>query len=78
MSRFIAVTHCWHVHDKDFNVHQLESTSLQEARNGACWLKGQREAAFDTCCYVLVEIDHYKSTMPNTCRVVRLGVNTSL
>lgn len=57
MSRFIAVIHGWHVHSNGFNVHELESTSLEEAQKEACWLKSQREASFDTCSYVIVEVD---------------------
>jgi len=57
MSRFIAVVHGWHVHSNGFDVHQLKSASLEEAQKEACWLRDQREAGFDKCAYVVVEID---------------------
>ena len=57
MSRFIAVIHGWHVSSKGFNVHELKSVTQEEAQKEACWLKDQREADFDRCAYVVVEID---------------------
>ena len=57
MSRFIAVVHGWHVYSNGFNVHELKSSTLDEARKEACWLKGQREADFDRCAYTVVQID---------------------
>lgn len=57
MSRFIAVVHGWYVYSNGFNVHQLESTTLEEAQKEACWLKNQREADFDKCASVVVELD---------------------
>lgn len=57
MSRFIAVIHGWHVHSNGFNVHQLSAKRLQDAEQEACWLKHQRDATFDRCAYVVVEID---------------------
>ncbi|MNP77706.1 hypothetical protein D3C76_1751830 [compost metagenome] len=57
MSRFVAVIHGWHVHSNGFNVHDLTSTTLEEAKKEACWLKGQREDSCDRCAYVVVEID---------------------
>jgi hypothetical protein len=57
VSRFIAVIHGWHVHSNGFNVHQLEARRLEYAEQEACWLKHQREASFDRCAYVVVEVD---------------------
>lgn len=57
MSRFIAVIHGWHVSSKGFNVHELKAVTQEEAQKEACWLKEQREADFDRCAYVVVEID---------------------
>jgi hypothetical protein len=57
MSRFIAVIHGWHVYSNGFDVHELEATSQDEARKEACWLNDRREAPFDKCSYVVVEID---------------------
>lgn len=57
MSRFIAVIHGWHVHSNGFNVHQLNAKRLQDAEQEACWLKHQRDADFDRCAYVVVEVD---------------------
>ena len=57
MSRFIAVIHGWHVSSKGFNVHELKAFTQEEAQKEACWLKEQREADFDRCAYVVVEID---------------------
>ena len=55
--RFIVVIHGWHVHSNGFNVHQLQANTLEEANKEACWLSGQRDAAFDRCAWVVVEID---------------------
>ena len=57
MSRFVAVIHGWHVHSNGFNVHELKSTTLDDAQKEACWLKEKREADFDRCAYVVVEIE---------------------
>ncbi len=56
MSRFIAVIHGWHVESKGFDVHELKALDLIEAQKEACWLKQQRDAAFDRCAYQVVEI----------------------
>ncbi|CAM4002291.1 hypothetical protein PSWA111526_22755 [Pseudomonas wadenswilerensis] len=56
-ARYIAVIHGWHVHSKGFNVHQLSATNYDEAEREACWLNQQRDAPFDRCAYVVVEID---------------------
>ena len=57
MSRFIAVIHGWHVDSKGFDVHELDSITLEDAKKEACWLKEQCEAPFDRCAYVVVAID---------------------
>lgn len=57
MSRFIAVIHGWHIDSKGFDVHELDSITLEDAKKEACWLKEQREAPFDRCAYVVVAID---------------------
>ena len=57
MSRFIAVIHGWHVHSNGFNVHQLNAKTAEDADIEACWLNHQRDATFDRCAYVVVEID---------------------
>lgn len=57
MSRLIAVIHGWHVHSNGFNVHQLQALRSEDAEQEACWLKHQREATFDRCAYVVVEVD---------------------
>ncbi|MHC2148305.1 hypothetical protein [Pseudomonas sp. 210_17 TE3656] len=49
--------HGWHVHSNGFNVHQLLATNYDEAQKEACWLNDQRDAPFDRCAYVVVEID---------------------
>ncbi|MEN4561777.1 hypothetical protein [Pantoea agglomerans] len=56
MSRFIAVIHGWHVHSNGFNVHQIDAANEQEAAEKAAYLTMQRQAKFDECAYVLVEI----------------------
>jgi hypothetical protein len=57
MARFIAVIHGWHVDSNGFNVHQLKARRLADAEQEACWLKHQRDATFDRCAYVVVEVD---------------------
>lgn len=55
--RFVAVIHGWHVHSNGFNVHQLQAITLEQANKEACWLSNQRDAAFDRCAWVVVEIE---------------------
>ena len=57
MSRYVAVIHGWHVHSNGFNVHELESITMEDAQKEACWLKETRERDFDRCAYVVVTID---------------------
>lgn len=57
MSRFIAVVHGWHVESKGFDVHELESSDLEQAEKEAAWIKNKREAIFDRCAVVVIEIE---------------------
>jgi len=59
-SRYIAVIHGWHVHSNGFTVLQLSATNYDEAQKEACWLNQQRDAPFDRCAYVVVEIDGHE------------------
>lgn len=56
MSRFIAVVHGWHVESKGFDVHELEATDLEQAEKEAAWLRNKRDAVFDRCAVVVIEI----------------------
>lgn len=58
--RFVAVIHGWHVHSNGFNVHQLQASTIEEANKEACWLSDQRDAAFDRCAWVVVEIEAHE------------------
>lgn len=55
--RFIAVVHGRHVHCNGFNVHQLQARDAEAADKEACYLMHRREKPFDSCSYVLVQID---------------------
>jgi hypothetical protein len=57
VSRFIAVVHGWHVHSNGFDVHELQSITLEDANKEACWLNEQRAKAFDRCAYIVIAID---------------------
>jgi len=56
MSRFIAVVHGWHVESKGFDVHELEASDLEQAEKEAAWLRNKRDAVFDRCAVVVIEI----------------------
>jgi hypothetical protein len=57
MSRFIAVIHGWHVHSNGFTVRELRATTIHQAQMEACYLRDQREKAFDSCAVTVVEIE---------------------
>ena len=64
MSRFIAVVHGWHVSSNGFNVHELESTTYDEADKEAALINHRRSSTFDKCDYDLIEFGNDEIILP--------------
>lgn len=60
MPRYIAVVHGWFIDSNGFDVHELNSITLESARDEAVLLKHKRASTFDECACVVVEIAEHE------------------